>query len=224
MGNELQPMFMVQLYLATGAALFGLWFLILMIAFGDWKPNYRVLAKRIGKVGIFGFVMAVTSQSQNTPAQAQQDATTRRVERLEDQATAFTATDADLKAIVSQQKDILQQLIATNAKQDERINVNTDTLQKISIAADTIQQSQDQFADRVTWVGGLLTTAVILAGFLLDRLREKRLRNGHSPFAEVFAQMEKKMGEGRKEINDLLRQLIEAQPRSPRSGTRRRTQ
>jgi len=207
----IQPNVLVGLLLAIIACTVGIQFAILQIAFGYWRPDWRLWIRRGGHMVMFMMVLVAGGGSQNTPAQAQQDATTRRVERLEDQATGFTATDADLKAIVAQQKDMLQQLIATNAKQDERINVNTDTLQKISIAADTIKESQDQFADRVTWVGGLLTTAVILAGFFLDRLRERRMRNGHSPFTEPFVKLEKKMAEGRSETNELLRQLLDVQ-------------
>jgi hypothetical protein len=168
---------------------------------------------------IFAAVVVIGSESQNRPAQAEQDSATRRIERLEDQATAFTAVDADLKAIVAQQKEMLNQLIAANARQDERIEQNSDTLQKIATAADTIKATQEQFAGRITWVGGVLTTAIIVAGFLLDRLREKRLRNGGNPLAQPIADLEQKMTVGREETNKLLRELIELQSRRrTRSG------
>ena len=185
----------------------GLWLLIFACWNGDVR---RIQWKRIAQCAFVCLLLAGAGYSQQ-PAQAQQDSTTRRVERLEDQATAFTAVDADLKAIVSQQKDMLIQLIATNAKQDDRIDANSDTLQKIAVAAETIKETQDQFASRVTWVGGILTVVVIIAGFVLDRIREKRMSNGHSPWAKI----EHQLAEQAKDNQKIMREFMDVIQNKP---------
>lgn len=191
----------------------GIWLLIVTCWNGDIK---RVPWGRLGQCAMVCLMLAGLSQAQ-APAQAQQDSAVRRIEKLEDQSTGFTATNAKLETIIAQQKDMLQQLIATNAKQDERIDANSDALQKIAVAAQTIKDTQDQFASRVTWVGSILTVVVIVAGFALDRIREKRMSNGHSPWAKI----EKQLEEQAKENQQLMREMMKAlQARAVRAGRR----
>lgn len=222
-GEQLQPEVLLGLIAVTLGGTIGVWFGILQIAFGYWRPDWRLLTRRCGHMVIFSGVLVIGSQSQTSPAQAQQDATTRRVERLEDQATAFTAVDADLKAIVAQQKEMLTQLISANARQDERINTNADALQKIAVAAETIRDTQDQFANRVTWVGGILTTVIIVAGFFLDRVREKRMRNGHSPFKELVDIQKQILDQSKKNFDAISAQSQQDdyESLSPPAGRRR---
>lgn len=199
----------VVLSLALGP---GIWLLIFACLNGDIR---RVPWKRLGQCAMVCLMLAGLSQAQ-APVQAQ-DSAVRRIEKLEDQSTGFVATNAKLETIIAQQKDMLAQLIATNAKQDERIDANSDALQKIATVAQTIKETQDQFASRVTWVGSILTVVVIVAGFALDRIREKRMSNGHSPWAKIEQQLEKQAEENQK----IMREMMEAlQNRPVRAGRR----
>lgn len=185
----------------------GMLLLVLPLCYGHLRMRSLL---RWARVGLFfcGTICISDAQGQ---AQAQQQDATRRIERLEDYRSENTAKTSTLETIVSQQKEMLAQLIATNARQDERIATNSDTLQEIAVAAKTIKESQDQFANRVTWVGGLMVTAVIVAGFLLDRVREKRMRNGHNPITQPIKELEEKLAKSREETNALLKELIEIQ-------------
>lgn len=207
------PRAVVVLFVALQAGCVVAAIAVSAIVHDDWRPDWRRAARRTSNFVLAVLFIAVASDGQNALAQAQQDSTVRRVERLEDYRSTSIETTSKLETIASQQKDMLAQLIAGNAAQDQRISENTKTLQSIATAAETIHETQEKFTNRVTWVGGILTTIIIMAGFLLDRVRESRMRNGHNPITAPIADLEKKMSAGREETNKLLKEMIEVQSR-----------
>lgn len=76
-----QQQYMIALSIGGMALIFGLWFLGLMIAHGDWKPNYRVIFTRASQIVIVAMSVAVISVGQQ-PGWSQQR-NTERLDQLE---------------------------------------------------------------------------------------------------------------------------------------------
>lgn len=176
-GEEIQPRLLIPLLLAMWVCVSGLPIAVLAIAFGDWKPDWRLWLRRSGHLVIFSLVLVATGGSQNQPAQAQQDAT-RRIERLEDQSRSLEGLTRELNQFSQSQANRINDLVTTQtqaivkieaslAQHDERIKQLEGGLTRIEATAEGVNST-------MRWIGGTITLAVgIMGGVVVWQQRKK---------------------------------------------------
>lgn len=181
------------------------------------QPPILLLVRRFGHLVIFGGVLIVGGQSQNSPAQAQQQDAGRRIERLEDFRTDSVSKTSKLEQIAEQQQALMNQVVASNAKQDDRLQAQEEGLKVITASAESVRATTEDFKGSIqTWisVGGVLFIGLQL--FIAWR-QDKRMMNGHSPFTKL----QKQMAEDREETDKILKALLQAMESQPKRRTSR---
>lgn len=215
MSHEIPPnfLFYMALSLVTGS---GLWFLLLMIAFGDAK---RIPWAFMGKCALVCLMLVGLSQAQ-APAQAQQEST-RRIERLEDQTRVLDRDTVDIKRLTAVQADLLKEIATANGKQDERLQQLEKGLEVITASAESVKATTESFKGSVQlWlsIAGAIFIAVQVG---IAWKQDKSLRNGHSPWAKIEKQLETQGQQNQKLMQDLMTALVDRDRVDP--PPRRRT-
>jgi hypothetical protein len=202
--SEVQPNVLVGLCVAAIACTTGIWFGICMIAFGHWKPNYRLRLRRFGHLVIFGLVTVVTSQSQNSPAQAQDS--TRRIERLEDQSRSLEGLTRELSQFSQSQANRVNELV--KAQTDTLIKVETalanhDTrLKELESGLVRFEAVAAGVDGTVKMIGGGLSLVIAIGSGIIVWQQKKKPHWANGPLDKII-----------QDQDDILKLLAQSQPR-----------